>query len=97
MLVFRHWKARLIANLSVRIIKLPFDSIETLMLNSDFKISVAPGSAQHDYFRYSSNLLLRNVYEERIDPNIDDYKDFLQGDHNLTVWIVQRHFQFVYL
>ena len=80
MLVFRHWKARLIANLSVRVINLPFDSIETLMLNSDFKISVAPGSAQHDYFRHSTNPMLKNVFEERIRPNMNDYKEFLQGE-----------------
>ena len=81
MLVFRHWKARLISNLSLRVIDLPFDSIETLMLNSDFKISVAPGSQQHDYFRHSSDPLLRKAFNERIDPNIEDYKNFLQGEY----------------
>ena len=81
-LVFKHWKARLISNLSERIISLPYDSIETLMLKSGDRIGVAPGSAQMDFFRHSSDLTLKKAWEKTIEPNLDEYQDFLQGNNS---------------
>ena len=77
--VFKNWEARLISNVSKRVIRFPYDSIETMMLKSDDKIGVAPGSAQMDYFRHSPDPMLKKAWDEKIEPNLDEYNDFLQG------------------
>ena len=54
-----------------------------MMLKSDDKIGVAPGSAQMDYFRHSPDRMLKKAWDEKIEPNLDQYNDFLQGRYNI--------------
>ena len=78
-MTFKIWETKLIANLTKNIVNLPFDGIETLVFDSDFKIGVAPGSAQMDYLRHSLNPIHKKAWNERTEPYMDDYADFLQG------------------
>ena len=63
----------------VQKVNLPFDGIETLMSESDFKIGVAPGSAQMDFLRQSSNPIHKKAWVERTEPYVDAYANFLEG------------------
>ena len=70
----------LISNLSKRIVNVPFEGIESLIYGSNFKIAVLPGSAQMDFFRYTSNPAHKEAWQERIEPYMDTTIDFLQGE-----------------
>ena len=79
MLTFKFWETRLIANLTKRVTKLPFTSIETLVIDSDYKLGTAPGSAQMDFLQHSSNPIHKLAWKERMEPNMDTYEGFLDG------------------
>ena len=81
MLTFRFWKARLISNLTKRVTILPFTSIETLVTDSDYKLGTAPGSAQMDFLQHSSNPIHKLAWKERMEPNMDAYEGFLEGNY----------------
>ena len=80
-LTFKFWETRLIANLTKRVTKLPFTSIETLVIDSDYKLGTAPGSAQMDFLQYSSNPIHKLAWKERMEPNMDAYEGFLEGNY----------------
>ena len=60
---------------------LPFDGIETLMLNSDYKIAIYPGTIDEDAFQHSNNPVMKKAWKERIEPYMDFYKEFFSGMH----------------
>ena len=60
---------------------LPFDGIETLMLNSDYKIAIYPGTIDEDAFQHSNNPVMKKAWKERIEPYVDFYKEFFSGMH----------------
>ena len=66
------WEARLISSLAERNIILPFVGFESLMLKSDYKIVVYPGSAYEGSFQFSKDPLWQKAWTERIEP----YKSF---------------------
>ena len=63
---------------------LPFDGIETLMLNSNYKIGIIPGTSSEDFFRYSNDPVMQKAWKERIEPYMDFYKEFFEGDTYLA-------------
>ena len=69
----------LISELSERRVKLPFDSIETLLSNSDYKIGVMPGYYNEEFFKTSSDPIIQRAWIERIQPYLDDYDEMIQG------------------
>ena len=69
----------LISYLSARTITLPFKDIEEWMLKTDSKMFVEPYSAHMDFFRYSSVPIFQRVYNERIEPNLPFFVDFLEN------------------
>ena len=74
--LFWHWEAMLISNLSIVVIPLPFDSIEKLLTESDFKIALNPGSSYEDAFKTSTDPIWKAVWTERIQPYLEDYRGF---------------------
>ena len=75
-MLFSLWKAKLISYLAQRNIILPFDGVESLMLTSDYKILLNPGTAQVDSFKYAENPLWKKAWLERIEPNIEFYDGY---------------------
>ena len=72
-LIFYHWEAMLISYLATRVIVLPFKSLSELMSESEYKISVTPGSSYADSFKHSHIDLWKRAWKERIEPEIDTY------------------------
>ena len=67
------------ATLLVQKTTLPFDGVETLLLNSNYKISVYPGTFQEDFFRHSNDPVIKKAWTERIEPYMDFYKEHFAG------------------
>ena len=76
MLLYFHWEAMLVSYLSTRKTVMPFNSIEELYLNTEFRIALIPSTTFEDNFKYSKDPLWSNLYKERIGPNIDEYKSY---------------------
>ena len=63
----------------VQKVNLPFDGIETLMMNSDYNILVMPGTITEDAFKNSKDPIMQKAWVDRIEPNMDFYKEYLKA------------------
>ena len=70
------WEAMLVSYLAATIIVLPFDSIQTLMSQSDFKVAVQPGTYQQSVFEDSLDPIWQAAWKERAEPYMDLYKSY---------------------
>ena len=72
-LIFWHWKAGIIANLSVQKYNPPFNSLASL-LRTNYKVSVLKGTSYHDLFddKHGANPLFYQVWQEKILPYKED-------------------------
>ena len=73
-LIYWHWEAMLISYLATRVIVLPFNNIPELVENSNFKISLNPGTSFEDAFKFATDTHWKIAWKERIKPFLDDYK-----------------------
>ena len=71
-LIFWHWKAGLISNLSVQKYSPPFSSLASL-LKTNYKVSLLKGSSYHNLFddKNSHNPLFFKVWQQKIAPNAE--------------------------
>lgn len=74
-LIYWHWEAMLISYLATRVIVLPFNDIEELVKNTNFKIALNPGSSYEDAFKYATEDSWEQAWSQRIEPYLDDYRD----------------------
>ena len=80
--IYWHWEAMLISNLSTRVITLPFNGLETLLTQSDFKIAVKPGTSFVDAFKHSTNPVWQSAWTNRIQPYLNDYSEYFEYSDN---------------
>ena len=66
----------LVSYLATRVTTLPFINIETLVLNTDYKIALIPGTIYEDTFRYVKNPIWIEAFKTRIEPYLDEYYEF---------------------
>ena len=66
----------LVSYLSTRFIVLPFTNMKELLTNTDYRITMLRGTIQEDYFKASSDPVLKQAYYERIEPYLDEYDEF---------------------
>ena len=71
-LVFWHWKAGIISNLSVQKYVPPFTSLASL-LTTNYKVSVLKGSSYQNLFdsEETHDPLLYSIWQQRMSPNQD--------------------------
>lgn len=74
MLVFRHWNAKLVSFLSIQHLALPFTNLAELMQDPSYTIALIPNSAHEEDFKFSSDALWLQAYQDRIRPNLDKYQ-----------------------
>ena len=65
----------LISYLATRVIVLPFNSIKELVDKSNFVISLFPGSAYEDAFKFADDPDWQRAWTGRIEPYLDNYAD----------------------
>ena len=78
--MYKVWEAGLEASILVRKVNLPFDGLESLLLNSDYKVAVLPDSVYADEIKYSNILMWQKAWKERIEPNLEFYSEYYQGN-----------------
>ena len=80
---------------------MPFTTIEDMYYNTNFRISLLPNSAQEDDFAQSADPMFRKIYEERIEPHLQEYSaypilsnkdniNFIQNDDKTAVYTYYR-------
>ena len=75
----------LISFLAIQTINLPFKNIKSLYENTNFQVALMPGSAMEDAFKYSNDILYKNVYADRIQPYIPQYLPYVDKIHTIPL------------
>ena len=73
----------LITYLSTRVTVLPFDSLSTLMDNTNFKITTHLDTSLENKFRFATNPLWQKAWKERMEP----YRDELKPLHGMCFMV----------
>ena len=55
---------------------MPFDSLSTLMDNTNFKLTTYPNTALENKFKLSTNPLWQKAWKERMEPYRDELKPY---------------------
>ena len=76
MLLYFHWEAMLVSYLSTRKTVMPFNTIEELYLNTEFRLALIPSTTYEDNFKYSKVPIWQNIYKERVLPHLQEYTDY---------------------
>ena len=74
-LTYYFWEAMLVSYLSSKMIVMPFHSVDELISNTNFKVAVLSGSYQEDSIRLSMDDKWQNLWTQRIEPYIEEYKN----------------------
>lgn len=72
-MMFWHWEAMLISYLATRVTVLPFQSIPELVLSSQFRIILTPGTSMEDAFKTSRDPDWMIAWNERVSPHLDQF------------------------
>ena len=78
---FYYWTANLISYLTTKIIILPFNGIDSLLSDTNYKIAVDPGSAYQSEFQYSTDPVWKKAWTNRVKPHLDDYKSYYKNGY----------------
>ena len=91
-----YWKADLLSYLFTRKTVLPFRSLNDMYYNApDFRLALVPWSAWEDDFKYSINPVWQNIYQEMLQPYLDEYSnyknptdmiDFIKNDDKIALY-----------
>ncbi|TRY79476.1 hypothetical protein TCAL_06563, partial [Tigriopus californicus] len=69
----------LISFLATRVIVLPFNSLQGLVDESDFRISLSPGTSYMDAFKQSQDPIWQKAWKDRIEPYLSSYSNDIEG------------------
>ena len=94
-LIYYYWEAMLISYLSTRVTALPFTSMQGL-LNSSYSFFTEPGSSYWDTFRFG-NPLWKEVFDKMLDPNEEDFYEFMVNTDRPWTWVLEEGDRAVYL
>ena len=82
-LFFYYWTAILISYLTTKFINLPFNGVESLVTDTNYKIALKGGTATQMKFQYSTNPVWKNAWTNRVEPYMDDYKSYFNNGYFL--------------
>ena len=85
--LYLHWEAMLISYLATRVITLPFNGIETLLAQSDFKIALNPGTSYEDSFKISTDPVWQAAWTGRIQPYLEEYIPMFGENNTLNFYM----------
>ena len=74
-LIFWHWEAMLVSYLATRKTVLPFSNLAEMYFNTEFRLALIPSTTYEDNFKYSTDPLFQNIYNERLKPHLPEYAD----------------------
>ena len=79
-MIFWHWEAMLISYLATRVISLPFKDITDLVINTQFRIIIAPGTSYEDTFKTSTDPIWQTAWTDRVQPYLEEHVGFMDAD-----------------
>ena len=88
-MLYLQWEAMLISYLARRVTVIPFDSIPKLVADTDFKISLMPGTSFEDVFKTATDPYWQKAWNDRIEPFLADYKSYYGNSINLAINLLQ--------
>ena len=72
-MIFWHWEAMLISYLATRTISLPFKDISDLVVNTQFRIILPPGTRHEDDFKTSTDPIWQAAWTDRVKPHLNEH------------------------
>ena len=66
---------------------MPFTTIADLYMNTEFRLAVMPDTTYIDNFKYSTDPLFMSIYADRIEPHIQEYKDYPEHTSDMMYFI----------
>ena len=66
---------------------MPFTTIADLYMNTEFRLAVMPDTTYIDNFKYSTDPLCMSIYADRIEPHIQEYKDYPEHTSDMMYFI----------
>lgn len=75
-LIYWHWEAMLVSYLATRKTVLPFSGIAEMYQNTEFRLALIPSTTYEDNFKYAQDPIFKGVYEDRIQPHLDEYSSY---------------------
>jgi hypothetical protein len=90
--IYYYWAADLYTYLALRKPREPLSGLEELAENSEYKLLVANGTVHVDRFRYSNNPVQQKIWEEKIEPYINELPSFA----NLVDALIQDPYSVMY-
>ena len=94
-MLYLQWEAMLISYLAQRVTVIPFDSIPKLVADTDFKISLMPGTSFEDVFKTATDPYWQKAWNDRIEPFLEDYRPYYGNSiksHQVINLLLQRFF-----
>ena len=76
LLVYYHWEAMLVVYLASRKTVLPFTNVENMYSKTPFRLAMIPDTSYVDGFKYSLDPGWQKIYNERIEPHLQEYRDY---------------------
>ena len=76
LLVYYHWEAMLVVYLASRKTVLPFTNVENMYSKTPFRLAMIPDTSYVDGFKYSLDPRWQRIYNERIEPHLQEYIDY---------------------
>ena len=79
-LVRIHWEVMFTTFLAIDKIDFPFQDIQTLISNTNFRIAINIDSSNENWFRFSKNPLIQRAWKERIEPYLEEFAEYGYND-----------------
>ena len=66
---------------------MPFTTIDDLYINTQFRLAVMPDTTYMDNFKFSGDPLWQAIYADRIEPHVQEYKDYPDHTSDMMYFI----------
>ena len=85
--LMEHYKGILISFMAKQTIALSFQDISDLYKNTDMRIAIMPGGMVENDFRYSKDPLWQKIFQERVEPHLEEIKAYPNHITDMTHFI----------
>ena len=85
-IIYFSWEGMLLSALAVDSLEYPFYDYKSLLKDTNYIIAVYPGGFTEDAFKYSSDPIFKEAWTERIEPYLEEYKNYIPPKSN-EKWI----------
>ena len=95
-MIFWHWEAMLISYLATRTVSLPFKDISDLVVNTQFRIILVPGTSLEDDFKTSTDPIWQAAWTDRVQPHLEEHVGYLLSDPKFADKLAKEEYSALY-